>query len=276
MSDLTRRDFLQTAAGAAALLAAPSALTAAHKKIPIGVQLYSVRDFIKNDVPGTLASIKKLGYDGVEFAGYYDLDAKALRKILDDNGLKACGTHITVQTLLGDQLEKTVEFNRILGNRFLIVPSLRAKTLDDWAKQAETFNQIAEKLKPHKMRVGYHNHTQEFQAIDGQRPMDVFFGKTTKDVIMQLDIGHCVHGGGDPVAYLKKYPGRALTVHVKEWSDTKKDATVGEGDVKWPAVLQACETVGGTEWYVIEEETEAYKGVDGIDKCIKGLKKLLA
>ena len=277
MPDFTRRDFLQAAVvGATALMAAPSFLTAARKQIPIGVQLYSVRSFIANDVPGTLAAIKKLGYEGVEFGGYYNLDAKALRKLLDDNGLKACGTHIGLETLQGDQLQKTIELNQILGNPFLIVPSVRAKTIDDWTKMAEAFNEVAATLRPLKMHVGFHNHTREFQAVDGQIPMDVFFGKTTRDVVMQLDIGHCVGGGGDPVTYLKKYAGRALTVHVKEHSATKRDATFGEGDVNWPPVLQACETVGGTQWFIIEEETSDYKGVEGIEKCINGLKKALA
>jgi len=227
-------------------------------------------------VPGTLAAIKKIGYEGVEFAGYYDLEAKALRKMLDDNGLKACGTHTALPTLQGDQFEKTVEYNRILGNQFLIVPSLRAKTIDDWTKMAEEFTAIAAKVRPLKMHLGFHNHAIEFQAIDGQIPMDVFFGKTPKDVVMQLDVGHCVGGGADPVAYLKKYAGRALTVHIKEHSATKKDATFGEGVVNWPPVLRACETVGATQWYVIEEETSAYPGVEGIEKCINGLKKALA
>lgn len=279
MTELSRRSFLQTAAaGATVIMAGTGAwLRAARKKIPIGVQLYSVRDFIPNDVPGTLAAIRKMGYDGVEFAGYYNKDAKTLRQLLDDNGLKCCGTHVSVKTLVGDQLQKTIDFNLVLGNQFLTVASLMGvRTIADWTRSAETFNEISEKLKPHNMHAGYHNHTFEFQPLEGQLPMDVFFDKTNPDVVMQLDVGHCVHAGADPVVYLKKYAGRALTVHVKEWSATKKDAVVGEGDVKWPDVFQACETVGNTQWYIIEEETGAFQGVEGIEKSIKGLKKLLA
>jgi sugar phosphate isomerase/epimerase len=279
MSDFSRRAFLRTTtAGAAALMAnnVPG-VVAARKNIPIGVQLYSVRNYIPNDVPGTLAAIKKMGYDGVEFAGYYGKDARTLRQWLDDNGLKCCGSHVGLQTVTGDQLSATIEFNQALGNEFLIVPSARGvSTIDAWIKLAETLSGIAGRLKPLGMYVGFHNHSVEFQPIDGQLPMDVLFGKAAREVVMQLDVGHCVQAGADPAVYLNRYPGRALTVHLKEWSSTKKDAVVGEGDVKWPPVFEACEAVGGTRWYILEEETGAFSGLDGIEKSIQSLKKLLA
>ena len=108
--------------------------------------------------------------------------------------------------------------------------------------------------------------------MEGQTPWDVFLGKANKNVFMQLDIGHCLHGGGDPVAVLHKYAGRAITVHVKEWSPDNRAALVGEGNVKWPDVFEACESVGGTEWYIIEEESRSYEGLDGIDRSIQNLK----
>ncbi len=279
MPESSRRDFLRAAtAGAAAWAGLPPLLSAARKKIPLAVQLYSVGRQAAADTPGVIAAVKKMGYDGVEFAGYYKHDAPALRKMLDDNGLACCGSHVGLNTLLGDELAKTIEFNKILGNKFLVVPGLpkeNTATIEAWSKTADTFNEIAEKVKKEKMFLGYHNHTAEFAAMGGQVPWDVFFGKAKKTVFMQLDIGHCLHGGGDPVAVLNKYKGRALTVHVKEWSNTKRDAVVGEGDVKWPEVFRACESVGGTQWYIIEEETRAYQGLTGIEKSVVNLKKLL-
>lgn len=278
MPNYNRREFIGTAAaGAAVLMAGTSGMfAAARKKIPIGVQLYSVRATAPSDVPGTLAGIKKIGYEGVEFAGYYNKDAAELKKLLDDNGLKCCGTHIGLQTMSGDALEKTVEFNHTLDNKLLVVPSMQAKTLDDWAKNAETFTGIAEKLKPHNMRIGFHNHTPEFQAVEGQIPEDYFFGKASQDVFVQLDIGHCARAGADPVAYLKKFAGRVLSVHVKDYAEGNRAALIGEGSVKWADVFDACETVAGTQWYIIEEESNAYKGLEGIEKSYQCLAKLLA
>ena len=145
-------------------------------KIPVALQLYSLRDVIPYDVEGTLASVAKMGYQGVEFAGYYGKSAKELRGILDDNGLLVAGTHIGLETLLGDEFDKTVEFNQELGNKFLIVPGLaeeRRNSVKAWKDTAKIFNDLAEKVKPFGMRVGYHNHWDEFKAMEGQLPFDV-------------------------------------------------------------------------------------------------------
>ena len=250
---------------------------AAAAKVPIGVQLYSVRTECKRDLPGTLAGVAKIGYKGVEFAGYYERSAAELRKMLDDDGLKCCGTHTGLDTILGDKLKATIDFNKEIGNKYLIVPSLPAKyrsSKDAWLETAKLFNEAAARAGEQSMLVGYHNHSEEFKPLEDAIPFDLFFGNTNKAVIMQLDIGHALHGGSDPVEVLKRYPGRAITVHVKEWSSTKKDAVVGEGEVKWPEVFQACETIGGTEWYILEEETNAFQGLDGIDKSLKALQAM--
>ncbi len=246
-------------------------------KIPIGVQLYSVRHDCQKDLPGTVAAVAKMGYKGVEFAGYYDRTAKQLRQMLDGNGLRCCGTHIGLETLLGDSLAKTIEFNQTIGNRFLIVPGLppeRTKSRQAWLETARTFNEIAEKVKPHGMRVGYHNHTIEFQTLDGELPWDTFFGNSREEVVMQVDVGNALDGGADPVVYLEKYPGRAATVHVKEYSKTKPQAYVGEGDVNWKEVFGLLEKSGGTEWYIVEYEVEGMPPLQSIQRCLENLHKM--
>ena len=178
--------------------------------IPIGLQLYSVREDCERDLPGTLAAVAEMGYAGVEFAGYYGRGARELRGMLDDLGLRCCGTHIGLNTLLGDEQAKTVAFNQELGNPYLIVPGLpeeRRNSRAAWLGTAHIFNEIAEQLKPHGMRTGYHNHWVEFQPLDGELPWDTFFGNTAPGVIMQLDTGNALHGGADPVPYLSRYPG---------------------------------------------------------------------
>jgi len=247
--------------------------------IPIGLQLYSIREDCKKDLPGTLAAVAKMGYDGVEFAGYYDRPAAELRKRLDDLGLKCCGTHIKLDTMLGDALPATVEFNRALGNRFLIVPSLpeaRRGSRAAWLDTAKVFNQVAERLRPHGMRIGYHNHNIEFTPTDGELPWDTFFGNTAKDVVMQIDTGNCLHGGGDPVGLLKRYPGRAITVHLKGYDSKAADhwSLTGEGETDWQAVFQVCESTGGTEWYIVEQESYAYPPLVCVEKCLTNLRAM--
>src|SRR5687768_10093619 len=170
--------------------------------IPVGLQLYSVRDECARDLPGTLRAVAGMGYEGVEFAGYYDRSAGELRSMLDDLGLRCCGTHTRLNTILPDELETTVEFNRTLGNVYLIVPSLppeRRESRQAWLESARLFADASPEARAHGMWVGYHNHSVEFQPLDGELPWDTFFSNTPADVAMQVDIGNALHGGGDPV-----------------------------------------------------------------------------
>lgn len=247
------------------------------RRRPIGLQLYSVRHNCQKDLPGTIKAVGKMGYQGVEFAGYYDRSAEELRKMLDDNGLKCCGTHTGIDTLLGDNLAKTIAFNKTLGNKFLIVPGFPQKyrsSRQAWLETAKLMNELAEKVKPEGMRVGYHNHTVEFQPMDGELPWDTFYGNTSKDVVMQLDIGNAMHGGADPLPYLYKYPERAITVHLKEFSKTNENAFVGEGDVPWKAFFALCRAVGGTEWYIVEYERPGTPPLEAVDRCLQNLRKM--
>jgi sugar phosphate isomerase/epimerase len=277
-NEIPRRELLRMgAAGAAAAWAAARAkLGFAAGKVPIGLQLYSVRKDCEKDLPGTLKAVKGFGYEAVEFAGYYSRTATEMRKLLDDNGLKCCGTHTALETLEGDALAKTIEYNKTIGNKFLICPWIDEKlrkTADDWKKLAAQFEALADKVAPAGMRVGYHNHNVEFTPMGGTTPWDIFFGGTKK-VIQQVDLGNCIDGGGDPVALIKRYPGRTVTIHIKEFSKTKPDAFVGEGDVPWKSVFEACETVGGTEWYIVEYEHEKQPALPAVDRCLKNLRKM--
>jgi len=272
-----RRDFLMkgTAGFAAILVGGSAPLCAARGKIPIGLQLYSVRQDCARDLPGTLAAVAKMGYEGVEFAGYFERTARELRRLLDGNGLKCCGTHTAIDTLLGDKLKETIEFNRILGNRFLIVPSLgKNKTKQDWLNSARLFNELSHKVKEQGLLVGYHNHTVEFQPLEGELPWDSFFGNTNKSVIMQFDVGNGMVGGADPLVFLRKYPGRAVTVHVKEFSKSNRDALVGEGDVNWKQVFEEVERQGVTEWYIVEYERAAHSPLRSVELCLLNLRKM--
>jgi sugar phosphate isomerase/epimerase len=250
-------------------------------KIPIALQLYSVREDCTRDLPSTLESVANMGYEGVEFAGYYGRSANELRGILDSIGLKACGTHISIESLLGRELERTIEFNRTLGNRFLIVPGFpeeMRKSKAAWLETARIMNEITEKLKPERMRFGYHNHAVEFQPINAELPWDIFFGATVPDVMMQLDTGNAMYGGvssEEILEILRRYPGRAITVHLKEFSSTNERALIGEGEMKWREFFLLCETIGGTKWYIVEQESCAFPPLECVRRCIKNLRNMM-
>jgi sugar phosphate isomerase/epimerase len=278
---ITKREFLKLGvSGALATFAGCKTAgeitkKSGKKRIPVGVQLYSVRTECEKNLPGTINAVAKMGYKGVEFAGYYGRDAKTLRKLLDDAGLVCCGTHTGLNTLLDDELPKTIEFNQTIGNEFLIVPSLPEeyrKTREDWQKTAQLFNELSDKVKPFDMLVGYHNHGVEFKPLDGEIPWDIFFGRTKKDVVMQLDTGNAMSGGGDPVVFLKRYPGRAKTVHIKPFSKAKPNAVIGDDELPWKEIFNLCETIGKTRWYIVEYESDAYPPLVSIEKCLEALR----
>ena len=135
-------------------------------------------------------------------------------------------------------------------------------------------NSISELVRPHGLYTGYHNHHTEFQPLPDTEdlPWDLFFGNTVPDVVMQFDTGNAMHGGAEAGPFLRKYPGRALTVHLKEYSATNDRALIGEGDVKWDEIFELCETVGGTQWYVVEQESYAYPPLECVDRCLQNLR----
>lgn len=246
--------------------------------IPIGLQLYSVRDDCARDLPGVLKAVAGMGYAGVEFAGYYERTAEELRRMLDDNGLVCCGTHTALDTILGDEIERTAAFNKTLGNPFLIVPSLpreRTGSPEAWMETARLFDGAAIRAEALGMHVGYHNHSEEFQPVEGgELPWDIFFGHTRPTVVMQVDTGNMMHGGAAPAPFLERYPGRALTVHLKEYSAANPNALIGEGDVPWNEIFRLCESVGGTQWYIVEQESYAFPPLDCVNRCLQSLRGL--
>jgi sugar phosphate isomerase/epimerase len=282
----SRRDLLKWGAAATAAWGANLPLARANaqqapRKPRLGLQLYSVRQQCEKDLPGVLQAVAKMGYAGVEFAGYYGRKAEELRKLLDDNGLRCCGTHIGLNTLLGDELAKTVEFNRTIGNRYLIVSYMgedRMGTVEKVQETAKLFTDLAEKLKSEKVRersmlVGYHAHGGDFKKLGDKTAWEIFFSSAGSDVTMQLDIGNCLGGGGDPYAMLEKFPGRSATIHLKEHGG-KAGAVIGEGEVDWNKVFGFCESTGKTRWYIVEQEAYAGEPLDSVKKCVENLKKM--
>jgi len=251
-------------------------------KVPIGLQLFSVRGECSKDLPATLEAVAALGYKAVEPWGYggdkvewMGFGARALRTLLDDNGLACCGIHLATQALLGDNLARTIELNRVLGNRFLIIAAdkPRMSAVATIHELAGILDDTAEQLEPHGLFTGYHAHGFDFVQFEGRTAWDILFSRTRPDVVMQLDIGNCAGGGGDPIGILRKFPGRARSVHLKDY-EAPPGGVIGEGKADWPEIFRLCETTQGTEWYVVEEGGEGGLGFDVSGRSLDALRRM--
>ncbi|MBU6287289.1 MAG: sugar phosphate isomerase/epimerase [Chloroflexi bacterium] len=253
-------------------------------KIPVAVQIFSVRHEYQADLRGTLAKVASMGYEGVDFFGNPPLPASELRAVLNDLGLKVAGWHVGYQKLEAGSIEETIAYHHELGNKFLIVPGLpkdRVTSHADMLGWASWLDGIASKLAPHHMLTGYHSHGGDHVEIEGHTLWDVLFTTTGNNVVMQIDIGNSASAGVDTLAEIRKHPGRARSVHLKPYSPSLKATggdpyapVIGEDELPWPDLLEACETVGGTEWYVVEYECPALPALEGVERCLHGLRAL--
>jgi sugar phosphate isomerase/epimerase len=251
-------------------------------KIPVGLQLFSVRGECSKDLPATLKAVAGIGYVAVEPWGYggdklewMGHPVKAIRTMLDDNGLACCGIHLATGALLGDNLARTIELNQTLGNRYLIIAAdkPRMSSLDGIKELAGILDGVAEKLKPLGMSTGYHAHPFDFVQYDGRTAWDILFSSTRPEVIMQMDIGNCAGGGGDPIAILRKFPRRALSVHLKDFGGPV-NSVIGEGKADWPVIFRLCETTADTTVYVVEEGGADGLGFDVSRRSFEALRQM--
>ncbi|AWB66658.1 sugar phosphate isomerase/epimerase [Saccharobesus litoralis] len=229
----------------------------------ISVQLWSVKDAVKRDFEGTLTQLASMGFQGVEFAGEFGRfkqDPQGLKAFLDSLGLQASAAHVGMDQLLGSQFEKTVNFYQTIGVKTLIDPwEERVWQAKNRQAAADDLNTLAKKLKPYGMQIGYHNHAQEFADYEEATYWDYLARNTTDDVVLQLDVGWVQYAGKDPIEYVKRYPGRTKTTHYKivlpKSNPQNYSAIIGQDMIDWLNLSRANIAVGGTEWFVVEQET---------------------
>lgn len=271
--ELTRRNFVALSA------TLPFAMRAYAKKssIPIGLELYSVRDELKKDPEGTVRAVAQMGYQCVEFySPYYDwteAQAKHMRKLLDDLGVRCYSTHNGEDYFSKDKISKARDLNLTLGTKYMVMASSNPKPgIDGWKAIADELNSAADFLAPAGLKTGYHNHQPEFKAEDGVRPIEVLAKNTKPTVMLQLDVGTCLNSGGDPAAWIRSNPGRIRSIHLKDWSsDPAKGYQVlfGEGDAKWKEIFAAAEGVGGVEYYLLEQEGSGFGELETAKRCLE-------
>ncbi len=277
---LTRRSFLALSA------ALPWALraSASPSSPPVGLELYSVREELKRDPEGTVRAVAQMGYQCVEFyAPYFDwseAQAKQMRKLLDGLGIRCYSTHNDEKFLRPENITRARDLNLILGTKYMVQAYSDPKpTLDAWKAVADNLNTVAATIEPSGLRPGYHNHDAEWRPINGVRPMEIIAKNTKPTIMLQLDVGTCIEGGSDPAAWIRANPGRIHSLHLKDWSsDPSKGYKVlfGEGDAKWEDIFAAAESVGGVEYYLIEQEGSRFSEPETASRCLKTYRSMRA
>ena len=298
----TRRNFLQTAAAAlasASPLLRTTRLMASPFGLPIGLQLYSVRDLLPKDYEGTLKQIAALGYQEVEAAGYFDHTAPQVKAAMSAAGLHLVSAHYSHDNLAKD-FDNILAFNHEVGVDDLICsfpgikdPSrlkdtshrsvVNSFTMDDYRWNADQFNKFGEKVKAAGMKFGYHNHTMEFTKQDGLVPLDEMIRLTDPALVtFELDCGWVIVGGAKPIDYLRRYPTRISMLHVKDFKPTDKPASIvdpphaaqlGEGTLDYRPVFEAAKKAN-IKHYFVEQEGFDIPPLEGLKIDEEYMKKL--
>src|SRR5215470_8680085 len=243
MTALDRRSLLALSA----MIPYAFAARAANARVPVGLELYSVREELKKDPEATVRAVGEMGYQCVEFYAPYFERTDAQTK---DN--------------------RTRDLNIMLGCKYVIVASAEPKPgPDGWKPVADALNGAAEKLEPAGLKVGYHNHEPEFRARNGKFPAQYLAEHTTPSVVLQLDVGTCIAAGADPVAWIRSHPGRIKSMHCKDWSPTQGYKILfGEGAAPWKEIFTAAENRGGLEYYLLEQEGSRYSELETAKRCL--------
>jgi sugar phosphate isomerase/epimerase len=260
-----RRTFIQSlGAAAAAGLTTPSLTFASPAKRVdrIGLELFAVRKAMAADPERTLAAVRAIGYQDVEvlwsFANFGRTPAQ-VRAALDSTGLRAPSAHMSAAVMLVNW-EKSLETAKLLGHQYLFVPVFTPdteQTLDYWRAWADKFNEAGAVARKYGIWVGFHNEAEHMRKIDGQVPYDILLERMDPSVTrMQLDVGNMTIGGGDPMAYLAKYPDRYWSFHIKDVApDRKHDTHLGTGIVDFKRLLAAIPNLNEKPIYVEDEES---------------------
>ena len=259
----TRRSFIRNISAATlAGLVFPYRLLAAPSNKEIGIQLYTIRNYVNEDLAGTLKILNKIGYSTIEAAGYsngkfYGLAPKEFNKMVINAGLKPLSSHCGINIQNAQQIS---DAHLEAGISYLVVPSIpadRRKTLDDFKALAGEFNKIGEICNKKGLTFGYHNHAFEFEKMNKEIPYDILLKKTDADyVFFQMDTYWVVYGGYAPLEYFKNFPGRFKLLHLKDMDNTsdRKSTEIGKGIINFPKILGQAQNSGMEHFFVEQED----------------------
>lgn len=241
----------------------------------LAVQMYSIRSLAKEDLEKALRIVSEIGYDGVEFAGFFDHSAEEVKSWLDKYHLEPMGAHIPSVEIF-DRIDETIDFHKKIGNNRIICPFYKIDSRQDVESLAKQLKAVLPKVRENGMQLYYHNHAQEFVRFDGECAIDTLYSLLPgQDLSPEFDVYWVYRGGEDPLSYLKKYRDRIDIFHAKD-GDMEKGSLAGQGNVPLPAIFDYAKEIG-MKWAVVESEAseDASEQVDNVAQDFTYLKSLL-
>ncbi|MBN2558279.1 MAG: sugar phosphate isomerase/epimerase [Clostridia bacterium] len=240
----------------------------------IGLQLYSIKEIAEKDFFGAIRLAAECGYKGVEFAGFFESSAADVKKILDSEGLKACGSHTSID-LLENDFENTAEYNLAIGNKYIVIPAIPRDmygSRDAWLRTAEKLNGLSEKLRERGLMLGYHNHAYEFEDIEGEYGYDILAKATSRDILLEIDTYWVAWPGLDVAEYVRKYKDRLELIHIKDMDEKRNSTEAGSGTIDFRTIVKDAKM---TEWFIVEQEHFSMPQEDSIRKSCSYLKGII-
>ncbi len=246
----------------------------------IGCQLYTLREFCKTpaDIASTLRRVRQIGYEAVQVSGIGKIDPKEMAKILKDEGLICCATHVS-KDRMRDETSAVIDEHQLWGCKLTAIGGFFPKepTTADWTTFAREYNQISTRFAGSGLTIGYHNHSHELAHYDGRPAMDILLEQLDPSIWVEIDTYWITHGGGDPVQWINKAKGRIPAVHLKDMGiDAERKqfmAEIGAGNLNWAAILPACRAAG-VKWYIVEQDN--CNGRDPFESVKQSLESLRA
>jgi sugar phosphate isomerase/epimerase len=244
-------------------------------KLPVAIQLYSVRDALERDYAGTLRKIADIGYKGVEFAGFGGLSAVRIKKLLEELGLTPAGSHTDIN-LLREKLDEVIEYNLTIGNKYIVFPFNNYESKEDYIKAAKFYDECGERIRARGLQFLYHNHGFEFIKYDGEYGLELIY-KSVKpeNVGAELDLGWIFYMGIDPAAYLKSFKKRCPLVHIKDFLTVgeRSFTEIGNGLVNVKSIAEAA-VEAGVEWLIVEQDESSITSMESAKINLENMQKL--
>ncbi|MDQ0230402.1 sugar phosphate isomerase/epimerase family protein [Metabacillus malikii] len=245
-------------------------------KTQVAVQLFTLQNECERDFTGTLEKVASLGFNGVELAGYWGMEAKDLKTILEKLNLKAVSSHVPLERLLNN-IEAELEYLKVLDCKHIVCPYLFEDERNDYAQLATQLDKIGELALQKGISLSYHNHDFELEKIDGKTKLERLFAETNPKLVKaELDVYWLTLAGEDPLAWIEKYTGRIPLIHLKDMTtdDEKAFAELGTGGVKINEIVNKCAGTG-VEWFIIEQDKCKRSPFESITQSIQYLKGLM-